>query len=375
MTRVVYMAHALQVGGAEEMLLNLVRRLPRAEFEPRVCCIHEAGPIGEEIRKTGTPVDVLGLVPGLRHPASLGAIRQYLRRLKPDVVHTFLLTASLYGRMAASLARVPVIVGSEVNVYERKRRRHIWLERALMVSTDCVVVSAQSVREFYLRQIHAAPVKVEVIYNAVDWDQLHTTMPRDDVRRSLGLTPDAFVIGTIARLTEQKGHRHLFDAVAQTAALKDVHLLVIGGGHLERELKRHSEAIGISSRVHFLGPRRDLGDLLPAMDVFALPSLWEGLPLSLVLAMGAGLPVVSTTVAGVPEVVESERTGLLVSPGDVSALGQALERLATDSVLRDRLGAAGRASVLPRFGADAYVNATTCLYRRLLADSRHRRAS
>jgi glycosyltransferase involved in cell wall biosynthesis len=154
-----------------------------------------------------------------------------------------------------------------------------------------------------------------------------------------------------------------------------VHLLVIGGGHLERELKRHSEAIGISSRVHFLGPRRDLGDLLSAMDVFALPSLWEGLPLSLVLAMGAGLPVVSTTVAGVPEVVESERTGLLVSPGDAPALGQALGRLATDSVLRDRLGAAGRASVLPRFGADAYVNATTCLYRRLLADSRHRRAS
>ncbi len=375
MTRIVYMAHALQIGGAEEMLLNLVRRLPRVEFEPRVCCIHEAGPIGEEIRRTGTPVDVLGLIPGLRHPSSVDAIRRYLRRLKPDIVHTFLLTASLYGRMAASLARVPVIVGSEVNVYERKRRRHIWLERALMASTDCVVVSAQSVREFYVRQIHAAPTKVEVIYNAVDWDQLHTTMPRDDMRRSLGLTPDALVMGTIARLTEQKGHRYLFDAVAQTATLKDVHLLVIGGGHLEGELKRHAEAVGINSRVHFVGPRRDLGDLLSAMDIFVLPSLWEGLPLSLVLAMGAGLPVVSTTVAGVPEVVDTERTGLLVASGDAAALGQALGRLATDAELRDRIGAAGRAAVLPRFGAEAYVNATTRLYRRLLADGRQRRAS
>lgn len=375
MTRVVYMAHALQIGGAEEMLLNLVRRLPRTEFEPHVCCIHEAGPIGEEIRKTGTPVDVLGLTPGVRHPASVDAIRRYLRRLQPDIVHTFLLTASLYGRMAASLARVPVIIGSEVNVYERKRRRHIWLERALMASTDCVVVSAQSVRDFYLRQIHAAPTKVEVIYNAVDWDQLRTTRPRDEIRRSLGLAPDAFVVGTIARLTEQKGHRYLFDAVGQTAALKDLHLLVVGGGHLEGELKRHAEAVGISSRVHFAGPRRDLGDLLSAMDVFALPSLWEGLPLSLVLAMGAGVPVVSTTVAGVPEVVETERTGLLVPPADSSTLGQALGRLATEPELRDRLSAAGRASVLPRFGAEAYVNATTRLYQRLLADGRHRRAS
>jgi glycosyltransferase involved in cell wall biosynthesis len=375
MIRVVYMAHALQIGGAEEMLLNLVRGLPRAEFEPRVCCIHEAGPIGEEIRKSGTTVDVLGLTPGMRHPFAVDAIRRYLRRVRPDVVHTLLLTASLYGRLAAILARVPVIVGSEVNVYERKRRRHVWIERALMSSTDCVVVSAESVRDFYLRQIHAAPAKVEVIYNAVDWNQTRATMPRADVRRALGLQVDDFVIGTIARLTEQKGHRFLFDAVARNGALKDVQLLLVGGGELEDELKRHAETLGIAARVHFVGPRRDLGDLLSAMDVFTLPSLWEGLPLSLVLAMGAGVPVVSTTVAGVPEVVETERTGLLVRPADATQLGDALARVATDAGLRDRLSQAASASVLPRFGADAYVDATARLYQRLLTGGRQRLAS
>ena len=101
-----YMAHAFMVGGAEEMVLNLVRHLP-PRFEPMVCCIHEAGPIGEEIRRTGTPVAVLGLTPGLRRPGDVNGIRRYLRETHPSIVHTFLLTASLYGRLAAILARVP----------------------------------------------------------------------------------------------------------------------------------------------------------------------------------------------------------------------------------------------------------------------------
>jgi glycosyltransferase involved in cell wall biosynthesis len=367
MVRVVYIAHAFQVGGAEEMVLNLVRRLPRDRFEPHVCCIHEAGPIGEEIQRTGTPVTVLGLTPGMRQPAAVDGIRRYLRRTKPDLVHTFLLTASLYGRLAAILARVPVIIGSEVNVYARKRRRHIWLERALMSYTDCVVVSAESVREFYIRQIHADPAKVAVIYNAVDWDQIQTTKDRDAIRSALGLGAADFVVGIIARLTEQKGHRYLFDAVSQTDALRHVHLLVVGGGELERELKCRAETLGMSSRVHFVGARRDLGDLLSAMDLFVLPSLWEGLPLSLVLAMGAGVPVVSTAVAGVPEVVEDGRTGLLVPPGDAAALADAMVTLVRRAELRDRLAYQARASVLPRFGVDAYVSAMSRLYERLLA--------
>src|SRR5712691_10596293 len=162
------------VGGAEEMVLNLVRRLPQ-RFEPMVCCIHEAGPIGEEIRRTGTPVTVLGLNPGVRRPWAVDGIRRYLRRTSPDIVHTFLLTASLYGRFAAALARVPIVIGTEVNIYANKRRHHAIAERLLMAGTDRVVASAESVRDFYIRQVHVDPSTVEVIYNAVGWSQLCTT--------------------------------------------------------------------------------------------------------------------------------------------------------------------------------------------------------
>ena len=173
------------------------------------------------------------------------------------------------------------------------------------------------------------------------------------------------MIGTFKR---QKGHRFLFEALANTPELSAVRLIVVGGGELGEPLARLAGALGIGSRVHFVGPRRDLGNLLGAMDVFVMPSLWEGLPLSLVLAMGASRPVVATRVAGIPEVVEDGRTGLLVPPGDAAALGGALARLFGSADLRARLGRDARASVVPRFNVAKYVDSVVALYERLLSE-------
>jgi len=363
--RVVYLAHTLAVGGAEEMVLNLVRHLP-SRFEPMVCCINSAGPMGEEIRRTGTPVSVLGLTPGWRRPWHLAGLRRYLRDVKPAIVHTFLLTASLYGRLAAMLERVPIVIGTEVNIYERKRTHHVLAERLLMNRTDRVIVSARSVREFYLGQIHADPSKVDVIYNAVDWNMAEAPEgTRERVRAAIGLDADARVAGVIARLTEQKGHLVLFEALA-SPALADVRLVVVGDGPLRDTLHAAARRLGISSRVTFLGARRDLGDLLTALDVFVMPSFWEGLPLSLVLAMGAGLPVVATAVAGIPEVVTDGQTGWLVPPRDAAALVRALAAVFGDREHATSVGAAAKRWVRPRFGVDEYVAAVASLYDRLL---------
>jgi glycosyltransferase involved in cell wall biosynthesis len=363
------MAHAFMVGGAEEMVLNLVRRLPQ-RYEPAVCCINTAGPIGEEIRATGVDFRVLGLNPGLRRPLDILAIADYLRQVRPTIVHTFLLTASVYGRAASILARVPVVIGTEVNIYEHKRPQHAVVERLLMRGTDRVVVSAESVKRFYVQQVHAEPAKVDVIYNAVDWSHLDAASTRDQARTMLGLPAGAIVTGIIARLTRQKAHVHLFDALADTPALARMHLLVVGDGELRGELEAYAAGRRIADRVHFVGARRDLGNVLRAIDIFAMPSLWEGLPLSLVLAMGAGLPVVATRVAGIPEVVQENATGLLVPPADSVALGHALARLAESADLRERLGAAARDFVIPRFGVDRYVASVTALYDQLLAAKR-----
>lgn len=366
-TRVLFLSHAYMVGGAEEMVLNLVRHLPE-RFEPAVVCIHEAGPIGEEIARTGVPFKVLGLKPGLLRPFDVLRLRDFLIECEPTIVHTFLLTGSLYGRFAAMMAHVPVIVGTEVNIYQHKKPAHALLEKWLMRRTDAVVASAASVREFYIEQVKADPSKVEVIYNAVDWSQLQTTMSREEFRTSVGVPQDAPVAGIIARLTQQKAHQVLFDAIAHDAGLAKLHLLVVGDGELRSQLTAKAQTLGIQDRVHFLGARRDLGNILASIDLFAMPSFWEGLPLSMVLAMGAGLPVVASRVAGIPEVVKDGVSGLLVTPGDTAELAAALNRIVHDDTLRVLLGQEARAFVRPRFGVDGYVASVSALYDRLLAE-------
>src|SRR5688500_9358746 len=223
------------VGGAEEMVLSLVKKLP-PRYEPAVVCIHHAGPIGEEIRRTGVPFHVLGLNPGWSRPVEVLKLRDFLVRCAPEIVHTFLLTGSLYGRFAAMMAGVPVVIGTEVNIYENKRASHARFEQWLMRGTDAVIASAKSVKDFYVGQVGADPAKVDVIYNAVDWSQLETTMTRGECRAAIGVPPDAITAGIIARLTEQKAHRVLFDAMAQHPPLQQLHLVVVGDGELRESL-------------------------------------------------------------------------------------------------------------------------------------------
>lgn len=363
--RVVYLVHTLAVGGAEEMILNLVRYLP-AEYERSVVCIDRPGPIGAEVEKTGVPFKSLGLQPGLMRPLDVLRLQHSIHDAAPTIVHTFLLTASLYGRFASMLARVPVVIGSEVNIYERKQPLHRFAERWLMQHTDAVVASAGSVRDFYIDQIGADADKVVVIYNAVDWSQLNATITRAELRASLGIPMDAPAAGIIARLTEQKAHAVLLDALVSRPELASLHVIAVGDGDLRDQLKSRTEQLGLSPRVHFVGARRDLGNILGAVDMFVMPSLWEGLPLSLVLAMGGALPVVASRVAGIPEVVEDGVSGLLVEPGNVAQLADAMTRLVMDDQRRVQLGRQAQAFVRPRFGVDGYIAETTALYQRLL---------
>ena len=366
--RVVYLTHTLAVGGAEELILNTVTRLPRDRYEPIVCCFENPpGPIGVEIAAHGIDVVPLGIVPGWRHPLHWWSIVRFLRASRPQVVHTFLRPASLYGRAAAVVARVPVIIGTEVNIYEQKPRHHIVAERLLAGASACIVASAESVKRAYVRQLRISPDAVRVIYNAVNWDRLRTTASPGDVRRELRIPADRLLVGVVATLQDKKGHRVLLDAFARTPGLEDVSLLLVGDGPLRGELEAHAAALGIGDRVTFCGTRRDLGNLLPAMDVFALPSLWEGLPLALILAMGAARPVVATRLAGIPEVVTDETSGLLVPPGDADAIGAAIARLCADADERRRMGAAAREAVRHRFDADTYTRSVARLYDELLA--------
>ena len=359
----------LNVGGAEEVVLGESTNLGSQEIEVGVVALTRRGPVADEIAQAGTPIHHIPGNPGPRDPAAFLRLVRLLRRQRPDVVHTYLIVASLYGRLAAFAAGVPVVLAAEQNVYEHKPRRHALMERALAVRTYRIVACCRTVGEFYRRQTGVPVEKIEVIYNAVRFGQLPSDGDRAPARARLGLPDDALVLGTLGRLTEQKGQRTLLQAVARLAARRPRLVLFLAGqGPLRSALVAEAERLGISQRVRFLGVRRDRDTLFAAMDLFVLPSRWEGLSLALVEAMGAGRPVVATRVGGNPEVVTDGETGLLVPPDDPAALADALDGLFADANRRRELGGSAAADARRRFNIEEHVRQLARLYRQGVAD-------
>ena len=198
---------------------------------------------------------------------------------------------------------------------------------------------------------------------------------RAPARAALGLSDEMLVLGTLGRLTEQKGQRVLLQALARLASEHTNAVLFLAGtGPLRKSLEAEADRLGIADRVRFLGMRRDREHLYAAMDIFVLPSQWEGLSLALVEAMGAGRAVVATSVGGNPEVVTSGQTGLLVPPADPAALADALAGLAAQPDRRAALGEAAAADARSRFSIEEHVAQLAALYRQGLAERGRRPA-
>lgn len=367
--KALFVCQNLNVGGAEELILGASTALPAHGVETGVVALTRRGPVAEEIAAAGVPVHHVAGQPGPRDPAAFLRLVRLLRRERPDVVHTFLIAAGIYGRLAAFAAGVPVVLAAEQNVYARKPRRHALLERALAARTYRVVACCDLVNRYYREQVGVGSEKVTTVYNAVRFAHRPPASEAAAARAALGLPADAVVLGTLGRLTEQKGQAALLEAVALLARdHPNVHLFLAGAGPLRDRLEADAARLGLGDRVRFLGLRRDRATLYAAMDIFVLPSRWEGLSLALVEAMGAGRAVVTTAVGGNPEVVADGRTGLLVAPADPSALAAALSRLVGDAVLRATLGEAAAAEARARFSIEEHAGQLADLYRRGLAE-------
>ena len=366
----------LNVGGAEELVLGASTHLDRVGVDAAVVAITHRGPIAEEIARAGVPVHLVPGQPGPRDPAAFLRLVRLLRAERPDVVHTYLLNANLYGRLAAIAAGVPVILAAEQNVYRDKSRRHATMERLLAPATYRVVACCRAVDEFYRRQVGVDSSKIEVVYNAVRFGPTPGTDDRAPALARLGLDPDAVVLGTLGRLTRQKGHRFLLQALARLApAIPRLRLAIAGQGPLRKELEGDAERLGVRDRVRFLGVRRDRATLYAAIDVFVLPSVWEGLSLALIEAMGSARPIVATSVGGNPEVIEDGRTGLVVPPEEPSLLADAIHQLLADADLRMALGSRASTVAHARFSIEEHVGEVAALYRRGRAERSPARAA
>lgn len=301
---------------------------------------------------------------------ALARLYRLIRAERPDVVHTHMAKAGTLGRIAARLARVPAVIhtyhGHVFHSYFSEPKTALFraIERALGLVTDRLVVVGEIQRREIagygiapLEKLVAIPLGLELD------DFLGVQAPSGRLRRELGVSETAPLVGIVARLVPIKAHEDFLAAAAAVRAeLPDARYVVVGDGERRQELETLASQLGLDDAVRFLGWRHDLLEVYADLDVVALSSLNEGSPVALIEAMAAGRAVAATEVGGVAEVVQHEVTGLTVPARSPEKLGKAILRLLRDPALRHRLGEAARGAVYPRHSARRLCGDVANLY-------------
>lgn len=360
----------MSVGGMEQRLKEMVIRYSKDRFHPVVCCLRDEDVVGWEIEQHGIEVIRLNRMQGKRFdPIIIWMLYRLMKKRGFSVIETHGYQASLYGRLAAWWAGVPVIISSSHNVYQRKAPRRFWINRLLAGCSDRIIAISERVKEDLVRLERISPEKIEVISNGVDPVLFENRMTKEEAREKLSLPRSAFVIGTVGRLSVAKGHRYLLDAfrlVLDEENRLDLRLVLIGDGSLRRELERTVSDLGLEKRVSFLGTRRDVPDCLRAFDLFVFPSLWEGQGVALIEAMAAGIPIIATDYEGVREILTDGVEALIVKPRDPEALKKGILRLLQNRGLQTALAEAAARRARTEFSMERLIRKHEELYLELL---------
>jgi glycosyltransferase involved in cell wall biosynthesis len=279
-----------------------------------------------------------------RSPGALRALGRRLREARIEVIHTHMSSAHFHGALLRTFWGVPTVGAAHARHFQPH-----WL------FNDRVIAPSGSTAAYHLKVNRVAPSRMRVIPNFIDPTAYPEVTPerRAAARRSLGLEPGVLAIGSVADITPGKRPSDL--VIAARPLLEDGARLFIAGAELDAAEAARTRAAGQGLGVELLGRRTDVPELLAAFDVFALASEREEMPVAILEAMAAGLPVVAVQTGGIPEMVAEGRTGFLVPARDTAALGERLRRLAADPALRTRLGAAGRRRAFAQFGRDPIV--------------------
>jgi sugar transferase (PEP-CTERM/EpsH1 system associated) len=369
-TTVLHLITELSTGGAQTALCRLLTGLDRNRFSPTVACLYNGDKIvAQQIRAQGIPVTDLGMTAKWRVDA-FWRLYRLLRHECPTILHSWMFHANLPGRVLGRLAGVPIIVTSRRNVNIGGVLRE-YLNRWTARLDDRVIAVCELARQAEIKRARVPPDKVVTIYNGVDAEQFSATNPQvvAQVRQAFGIPVDVPLVGAVGRLHRQKGFADLLTAIAQVQEhIPTVRLLLVGDGELRDDLEIQAQLSGLSNVVTFTGTRSDVPEILAGLDMFVLPSLWEGMPNVILEAMSASLPVVATAVGGTPEVVVDGVTGLLVPPRDPDTLAQAITCLLRDPDLRRKMGRAGRERGEQHFSIKKTVQETEILYETLMRE-------
>jgi glycosyltransferase involved in cell wall biosynthesis len=356
--RVLFVVPALPVGGAERHVTTMLPRMDPARFTPSVICIGEEGELFSTLGATGIEATALHLHKRQAVRALIQLVMM-MRRTRPDVVVVQGYNAETLGRIAARLAGVKHTINWVHNASGLVQRGTVrrTVDRALTRWTSAYFGVAEAQRPYLVDELGHPDDKIRVIYNGVDLAKFRTSTDRG-VLAEFGFALNDPVVGIAAVLRPEKDHVNLLRA-ARTVVdeLTNARFLIIGDGPTRPQLEALCTELGITPNVHFAGSRDDVARLLPAIDVFALTSISECFPISVLEAMACARPAVCSAVGGIPEVIKDGETGYLVPPKDPQALAAGLVKLLGDPQTARRMGRAARARVETDFDLNRSIAA------------------
>lgn len=343
--KVLFAIGSLNIGGAEKLVINQIKNIDRNKFEPHLCTLFPAN--------QNNYADVFFGLPGVTYhqflfkgPADLVSwvkVLLFLRREKFDILCCNLFEANFIIRLANIFAGVKPVFIFEHNVYWQKQQWKILADRWLAGTTAKIFGDSQAVLDFTSKQEKISPNKFAIMPYPIELPE-QKYFDRAKIKKDLGLSPDSFVIGAVARFVEQKGLSYFIKAavkVINDCGRPDIYFLLVGYGKLESELMRLVNELKINSRFIIRGAK-DINEILPILDIFVISSLWEAQPISMLEAMAAGCPVVATKVGGIPEILAKENNGLLAEAKDENSLALKIITLVKNDKLRHDISEAGK---------------------------------
>ncbi len=369
--KIAYVIDGLSMGGAERLMVPILKHLSRTDFDAYVCALQskDGNPMADEIRALGIPVDCLD-IKHLRDWNGLPRLIKYLKENDVDLVHTQLEFANILGNISArflllpSVCTIHVMPSLDVKAKSKLHQRLEWF--VLKYFCDRVISVSEEARQYHLQISGASQSRVSTIYNGIDLSgflTLDRQLERADVRAELGIPSDANLLTTVAVLRPQKGIQYMIRAMsAVLPAIPNAYYLVVGDGSHRNLLIEEANKSNLANRVIFTGMRKDVARLLSASDVFVLPTLTEALPTVLAEAMAAKLPIVASRVGGIPEMITAGQNGCLVEPEDVDGLAHACIDLLANREKRATMSAEGWKTVNQKFNIEKQVDQLEALY-------------
>jgi glycosyltransferase involved in cell wall biosynthesis len=367
--RILFLSTSMGMGGADKQVLCAAQELRSRGYDVLIVSLTTLGPMGLEARASGIPTESLEMRRGLPDPRGLLRLVRLVRAWKPDVLHSHMVHANLMARALRVLIPVPAMVSTIHNIYEGGP---LWMAAYRLTNplVDHMTIISQAAADRFVAEGIVPKRLLTVIPNGVDTERFRNVPDgaRGSLRASLGLAHE-FAWLAVGRFEVAKDYPNMLRGFARVRERSpQAILLLVGRGSLQPETEALAQGLGLGSSVRFLGVRDDVPELMRAADGYVMSSAWEGMPIVLLEAAAAGLPVVATLVGGNHEVVRDEETGFLVPPRDADALGRAMLRLMESSDGQRRsMGERGREHVRLHYGLGRVVDRWEELYREVWA--------